>query len=217
MKDKMLYGLALVCAMAHAGHVNGADPPGAAPPEASPSSAAGRRGPSPGLGPGSRDPRPGPGARPATSGSNLAQASATPPAPENSGEPKPAEWANAVPVALRRVHPNCELHNLREWYRVRCKQGREWEPYLGVRVLAGPVGDIHLGDPPARAKKGRDLAPDMRGVDIVFPLRKGERRLLALSRMLPLAWKSWTVEEAHEVTISAAWLEQDEAPTLTMY
>lgn len=143
-------------------------------------------------------------------------------APPDSASKKPtdAEWKDAAPLPLRRPHPECTAESLREWVRLTCNRKPSWEPYLGVRVIGGPHDDVFVIDPPKpkASKKTGGLEPaTQRGVYIVFPVRRGDRRLIELSEMLPLAWKSWQVEEDLAVSISALWLPDDAQPTVTVY
>lgn len=138
----------------------------------------------------------------------------------SSKKPTDAEWKDAAPLALRRPHRDCTAESLREWVRLTCHRPRSWEPYLGVRVIGGPHEDVSVIDPPkpkAAKRTGGFEPPDQHGVHVVFPVRRGDRRLIEISEMLPLAWKSWQVEENLAVTISALWLPDAAHPTVTVY
>ena len=70
---------------------------------------------------------------------------------------------------------------------------------MGVRVLAGPDKDVTVSDPPQATGKAKN---DPRGVTIVFPVRRGDRRMIQIAEMLELRWKAWTVEESLVMVIS---------------
>ncbi len=167
---------------------------------------------------GSATPAASPSSRPAVAASVVATAPVSAPA-ETSGQsrarswvppsdiskqPTAAEWNGAQPLPLRRAHATCRAQALREWVRVTCDQA-----YLGVRVIAGP-NDVSIADPPAR-EQGKP-----RGVHVIFPVRRGDQRLIELAEMMEFMWKSWTVRERLETVISVSFGEADSAPIITV-
>ena len=125
--------------------------------------------------------------------------------------PDEAAWASAPALRLAREHRMCSAKRLREWVRVRCRRDPSAEePYLGVRVVGGSHEDVRVSDP-AEGKKGqRDIA-------VVFPARKGDRRVIELVGTKPMMWKSWTVYEKLELVISESWLPSETGPTITVH
>lgn len=145
--------------------------------------------------------------------------------PETSSKaPAASEWSSALPLDLPRKHCSsasvegacasvCSAKVLREWVQVSCARAKWTEVFMGIRVLAGPADDVTLVDPPA--PRGGDKG--QRGFSVVFPVRRGDRRTIEIAEMLPLAWKSWTIEERLAMVVSAMWLPNAARPTVTVY
>ena len=92
---------------------------------------------------------------------------------DKSPRPSPAQWKQARPVALRYAGPRasrCTAFLLRVWLKVRCSGGT----VPAVTQLGGERdGVVFWIDPPA------DRATNLPGdVDVQFPLRRGDRRVL---------------------------------------
>lgn len=128
-----------------------------------------------------------------------------------SDRPAEADWANAEPLALARPHRSCTAKRIREWARVQCKRDpKAEEPYLGIRVVGGSHEDVRVSDPADGKKFARDVA-------VVFPVRKGDRRVIELVGAQPIPWKSFTVYEKLELVVSEEWLPSEPAPTITVH
>lgn len=139
----------------------------------------------------------------------------TPPA-EESKRPEPSEWAQAQKLELLRPHALCTAQTLREWVRIACKSPKD-ETFFGVRVIGGPHDDVRINDlplSPDEAKKANNQT--MRGTDVVFPMRRGDRRIMEIGRVLPTCFRCYSVEETTEVVISALWLAGAPSPTIVV-
>lgn len=132
------------------------------------------------------------------------------PPEEPSDKPKPEEWANAIPLALVRAHPACSASALREWLRVSCADvGRNIK---GVRVLGGSEQGVHLADDTLNTGKGKEPV-----LHIIFPVRRGDRRVLSINTWDWGGWKSWILTEDLGTVVSALWLQGDRGPTITVH
>lgn len=152
---------------------------------------------------------------PPTAKTTPASVAWTPPTAE-SQRPEPGDWASADKLELPRPHALCTAETLREWVRISCKSP-ENETFFNVRVLGGPHDDVRIRDLPLSseaAKKANNQT--MRGTDVVFPMRRGDRRLMEIGRVLPTCFRCYSIEETTEVVISALWLEGATAPTIVV-
>jgi hypothetical protein len=116
-------------------------------------------------------------------------------------------------LKLRRQHELCTAVQLGEWVRVSCKSPGEFDIYWGVRVVGGPHEEVSIADrpPPSGEKRGP-------GVDVMFPVRRGDRRLIEIALYVPCtAMRCYTVEETVGTMISVSWLESEAAPTITIH
>jgi hypothetical protein len=115
-----------------------------------------------------------------------------PPSAEKSPAPSKADWA-AAPVApeVRVTDPDCKATRLREWYRVEC-------------------GDTHaslVGGTREGVEVGR--SEELYRAWTVFPARRGDRRVVLLSRR-----SKWSI--ASDAIVSEQWLDGDPAPLITV-
>lgn len=128
-------------------------------------------------------------------------------APEKSPRPKPAEWATATRQALSRTSATgaaCEAHLLREWLRIRCPKG----PLAAISLLGGERNDLLFWIVPPL-----DGAGVPGGGEAIFPLRKGEARVLQF----------WTFGEGYDgpltvlplFVVQEDWLDGAAGPTVT--
>ena len=132
---------------------------------------------------------------------------------EKTAVPKAEEWKNAEPLALARPHPLCHAERLREWVRVSCKSPGEFDIYWGARIVGGSHKDVSIADRPSDPKE--KLGP---GCDVMFPVRRGDRRLIELALFVPCQeWRCYTVEEDVGLMISELWLDDEAAPTITVH
>jgi len=83
---------------------------------------------------------------------------------------------------------------------------------MGARVVAGSEEGVRMVD--FKAKAGGHEAVD--GVEIMFPVRKGDRRLIAIDEALMVGFKSYAIEENTVIMISELWLTGDRGPTIVV-
>ncbi|MEZ4439653.1 MAG: hypothetical protein R3B72_11225 [Polyangiaceae bacterium] len=90
------------------------------------------------------------------------------------------EWKSARGVALASsLPPSCHAHLLREWLRVRCN---DTPPQAGA-VLSGPSEDVAFYASIPRVPELPDMLDITKGyVEVVMPLRRGESRVVELTR-----------------------------------
>jgi hypothetical protein len=115
---------------------------------------------------------------------------------EPSKRPTVAEWATAPKVALTRVSPNltgCQAFLLREWLKVRCAG----MPLAAFSLLGGERNDVLMWITPAK----EPTEPPSSG-EVIFPLRKGEVRVLG----------GWTFGEGYDgpLTVLPAFVLQED-------
>ncbi len=96
---------------------------------------------------------------------------------EKSKAPRPSEWKEAPRVRLSRVAERiteCTAFRVREWIEIHCDRKT-----AGLRLIAGSTDGIELWVPePLPLKSGEiDLATAGRFGEIVFPVRRGDRRV----------------------------------------
>lgn len=150
-------------------------------------------------------------AKVAPASSGVAQAGAWPPDDTKTDRPSEADWETAAALALTRPHRTCTAKHLREWVRVECpREKTREEPWLGVRVVGGDHVDVRVANPKTGEKYSRPIA-------VVFPARRGDRRVLELAGTDDIPFKSFTVYESLEVTVSELWLEGEPAPTISVF
>jgi hypothetical protein len=158
---------------------------------------------------------PPPSASPATSAAPPA-----PPAPsisdwsppeEVSAKPKPEEWDKAAPLSLLRPHARCTASAVREWVRVACRD--TGDDFKGVRVVGGSSKDVHISDYKVAVEKKKSMS----GVNVMFPVRRGDRRLMTIVRWESGGWKSFYIREDTSITISELWLAGDHAPAIVVH
>ncbi len=161
-----------------------------------------------------------PSASPTSSASASASASASSPAAarplagmdlpsEPSAAPGKDDWKAAQAVSLdNELTPGCSALLLREWLRVRCKGSL---PGSGA-VVSGPSKEVlfYIGVP--RDQHGFPNHGES-FIDVVMPLRRGESRLVQLTRATtggydgPFSQGSW-------VLLSQEWRPQRKAPAV---
>lgn len=118
---------------------------------------------------------------------------------EKSKKPSMAEWAAAPKVALTRVSPQlaksggCQAYLVREWLKVRCGG----MPLAAFSMLGGERDDVMMWITPAK----EPTEPPTSG-EVIFPLRKGEVRVLA----------GWTFGEGYDgpLTVLPAFVLQED-------
>jgi hypothetical protein len=124
--------------------------------------------------------------------------------------PAKSEWAAAPQVAIDRATPEslfqsrqgqrcqCEARRLREWVRIRCDRDRDG----GILLLGGSADGLALG----------------RDQDAVFPVRRGDRRviefLLAEETVNAHTTEVIARQPLPGYVISEQWIAGDERPLL---
>ncbi len=125
--------------------------------------------------------------------------------------PKKDEWKSAPQVAIDRALPEalfrsreggggaCETRRLREWIQIRCELG---SGDGGVMLIGGNADGVSLG----------------RDKDAIFPVRRGDRRVIELFTASETVNARTTEVIARQplpgVVVSEQWIAGDERPTL---
>jgi cytochrome c peroxidase len=123
------------------------------------------------------------------------------PGAEASPRPTRAEWESASEVELPWQARSCRLTRVREWLRVQCKIDIEGQPLAQVTLITGE-------------KDGVSLSESKEGAEMVFPVRRGDRRLLEVDRLVE-AHKSWLVYDG-TIVVSEVWLPFAPAPEIAV-
>lgn len=176
---------------------------------------------------GDPDPRADAGAEPLDGGADGADAAdgdAAPPLPSyrvepfaeaRSAEPRAKEWASAPKVALDRSRAGlfattsrpdtCEARRLREWVRIRCTITTGAISLLGgdSQGLAMRLDDF---------KREEFLPSFPEGGEVVFPVRRGDRRAIEWLEIAS-GYKGMT-SVTPSFVLSEQWPPGDEAPTI---
>ncbi len=123
---------------------------------------------------------------------------------EKSKAPRPAEWNEAPRVRLTRMSPRigeCEARRLREWIRIHCDR-----QMAGARLIAGSTEGIELwiAEPLPGDPNGQFGPSEGRFVDVVFPLRSGDRRVFELFDLVSGYESAWPKSS---MIIEEQWLE----------
>ena len=120
------------------------------------------------------------------------------PAEDKTKAPTPAEWETGTPIRFDRpLPPDCSTRKLREWVRVHCN-------HMGARLafIAGdPEG--YSGFLPGIVKDAYDQVTIPAAFDIQLPLRRGERKVIAVDRAI-FGYNS--LELQPDFFLSAYWL-----------
>lgn len=129
---------------------------------------------------------------------------------EKSARPGPADWKGAAAVELAAVSPaasRCKAFVMREWLKVRCVGGTT----SAVTQLGGERDGVALWiDPPT--DKAANLPGD---AEVIFPLRRGDRRVIQFWTFGPGYDGPLTVVPAF--TLHEEWIDLDApGPTLLL-
>ncbi|MDC3961202.1 hypothetical protein [Polyangium jinanense] len=140
--------------------------------------------------------------------------------PETASEkPTAEEWEKATPLELLRPHEFCTASAVREWLRVSCRDPRD--EFKGLRVVGGSEQDVSITDFKVKGKskdfEGKEIDKTFDGLHVVFPVRKGDRRVMSLVSWASCGWKCWYMREDTFVTISELWLPGEERPTIVLH
>ncbi|WP_437594291.1 hypothetical protein [Sorangium sp. So ce1000] len=126
---------------------------------------------------------------------------------EPSKQPTAAEWKAAPRVRLSRTGPaaaGCRSYRAREWLRIRC-------PELiisAISLLGGKAEGVAFWiDPP----RGDSELP--RGGEVMFPIRRGDRRVIQILTFGPGYDGPFTLLPA--IVVQEQWLDDEPAPTVT--
>lgn len=127
---------------------------------------------------------------------------------QKSPTPTAAEWKDAPAVQLTRTGPaakDCRAYRLREWLRVRC-------PTLQTSVISllggSPEGVAFWIDPPPNKDS---VMPG--GGEVLFPMRRGDRRVIQLGTFGEGYDGPLTVIPA--LLLQEQWADGAEAPVIT--
>jgi hypothetical protein len=127
--------------------------------------------------------------------------------PEPSKQPTAAEWKAAPRVRLSRAGPaaaGCRAYRAREWLRIRCPE----LTVSAISLLGGKTEGVAFWiDPP---RSGSELP---RGGEVMFPIRRGDRRVIQILTFGPGYDGPFTLLPA--IVIQEQWLEDEPAPTVT--
>jgi hypothetical protein len=126
--------------------------------------------------------------------------------------PTSSEWFAQKP--LHTTHARCFARVVREWMSIHCvSPANRWlEPMGIVRVLAGDATEVQQWTHVAPLKED-DAFPHITAAAI-FPVRRGDRRLLEIAYVSHGAHQRFDTIEAY--TISVAWLEGMKSPDVTV-
>ncbi|EYF03753.1 hypothetical protein [Chondromyces apiculatus] len=124
---------------------------------------------------------------------------------EPSKRPTAAEWADAGVVRLTRSGPataGCRTYRVREWLRFRCPD----LTFSAVSLLGGRTEGVAFWITPP---KDSDLT---RGGEVMFPVRRGDRRAFQILTFGPGYDGPFTLLPA--IVLQEQWLEDDPEPTI---
>ncbi|WP_437538917.1 hypothetical protein WME79_22715 [Sorangium sp. So ce726] len=127
--------------------------------------------------------------------------------PEPSKQPTAVEWKAAPRVRLSRAGPaaaGCRAYRAREWLRIRCPE----LTVSAISLLGGKSEGVAFWIDPARG--GSELP---RGGEVMFPIRRGDRRVIQILTFGPGYDGPFTLLPA--IVIQEQWLEDEPAPTVT--
>ncbi|WP_437994323.1 hypothetical protein [Sorangium sp. So ce145] len=127
--------------------------------------------------------------------------------PEPSKQPTAAEWKAAPRVRLSRAGPaaaGCRAYRAREWLRIRCPE----LTVSAISLLGGKTEGVAFWIDPPRG--GSELP---RGGEVMFPIRRGDRRVIQILTFGPGYDGPFTLLPA--IVIQEQWLEDEPAPTVT--
>ena len=127
-----------------------------------------------------------------------------PPSPQ----PTPEEWKAAEPLELSRSLASCNASRVREYVRITCLQA----DVFAARVAVGSEEGVYVLDPKWEPRRPRDKG----GIDVVVPVRRGDKRLVVLALSIPV-WKSPTPDEGVHAAISESWLPGEPGPTIVIH
>jgi hypothetical protein len=131
-----------------------------------------------------------------------------PPGPEKTPNPTLDEWKTAAKLKLTRADKRCNAYRVREWVKIHCSF-----PAAGAALMAGnPEGVAVWVD--RTSMEIEQVAFKPRGVDIIFPVRRGDARYFELYEW----FAEYMFPSAQFVTasVSACWVDGEPAPVISM-
>jgi hypothetical protein len=126
---------------------------------------------------------------------------------EPSKQPTAAEWKAAPRVRLSRTGPaaaGCRAYRAREWLRIRCPE----LTVSAISLLGGKAEGVAFWIDPPRG--GSELP---RGGEVMFPIRRGDRRVIQILTFGPGYDGPFTWLPA--IVVQEQWLDDEPAPTVT--
>ncbi|WP_437312011.1 hypothetical protein [Sorangium sp. So ce388] len=126
---------------------------------------------------------------------------------EPSKQPTAAEWKAAPRVRLSRTGPaaaGCRAYRTREWLRIRCPE----LTVSAISLLGGKTEGVAFWIDPPRG--GSELP---RGGEVMFPIRRGDRRVIQILTFGPGYDGPFTLLPA--IVVQEQWLDDEPAPTVT--
>ncbi|WP_437760700.1 hypothetical protein [Sorangium sp. So ce1389] len=126
---------------------------------------------------------------------------------EPSRQPTAAEWKAAPRVRLSRTGPaaaGCRAYRTREWLRIRCPE----LTVSAISLLGGKTEGVAFWIDPPRG--GSELP---RGGEVMFPIRRGDRRVIQILTFGPGYDGPFTLLPA--IVVQEQWLDDEPAPTVT--
>jgi hypothetical protein len=130
---------------------------------------------------------------------------------EKSKAPRPGEWKDAKEVRLGRVArrlSSCRAHRLREWMKIHCDRMTG-----GLRLVAGSSEGIELWVPEA-LKPNDGFSTVGRFFEIVFPVRRGDRRIFETFDFEFGEWEGFGT--APGVIVEEQWMEGAPKPQIAL-
>jgi hypothetical protein len=131
-----------------------------------------------------------------------------PPGEEKTPAPSLDEWKGAAKIKIARADKRCNAYRVREWVKIHCAF-----PAAGAALMAGsPDGVAVWVDRPSMEIEQVAFTP--RGVDVIFPVRRGDARYFELFEWIA----DYMYPSGHSVavSISESWVEGEPAPVITM-
>ncbi len=130
---------------------------------------------------------------------------------EKSKAPKANEWKDAKEVRLSRASRRangCKAYRLREWIKIHCDRMTG-----GARLTAGSSEGVELWVPEA-LKPDDGFATVGRFVELVFPVRRGDRRLFETFDFEFGEWDGFGTSPG--LLVEEQWMEGDAKPRIAL-
>src|SRR5262249_42202021 len=130
---------------------------------------------------------------------------------DKSDPPKPDEWKSAKlvrPTRSTRLVRNCRTWLGREGIKVHC----DWT-VAGIRLLAGSSTGVRMWVPQGEPKFDAPT-PLPSGGEVIFPARRGDRRVFEFFELVPGDYEGMFPSAA--MTVEEIWLEGAKAPEVAL-